>query len=173
MKLRILCALVVTLAALNGDEVLAQAGGFDFSNFDPAQIQKRIMEGYRQQLEITDDAEWNIVEQRIQKVMDARRELGFGGAMSGMARMFGGGVPRGGGPRSSGFSAFLPKASAEEEALSHCFDAKASKAELKAALARFIEARKRKQANLEKAQAELREVLSVRQEVGATLSGLL
>ena len=52
-------------------------------------------------------------------------------------------------------------------------NAKASNAEVKAALAKFLQARKVKQANLEKAQADLRQVLSVRQEAIASLTGLL
>ena len=44
---------------------------------------------------------------------------------------------------------------------------------LKAALAKYIESRKAKQAELETAQANLRKVLSVRQEAIASLNGLL
>jgi len=173
MKPRLLFMLAITTITLNSNRASAQAGGFGFPNFDPAQIEKWMMDGYRRQLEVTDDAEWKAVPERIQKVMDARRELGFGGARGGLARMFGGGGQRDGGQIRSGFSSFFPKPSPEEEALNKAFEAKASKAELKAALEKFVEARKRKQANIEKAQAELREVLSVRQEVAATLSGLL
>jgi hypothetical protein len=163
----------VTLMVLNAHNAMAQPFNFDFRNFDPAQMQKRMMDGYREQLEVSDDAEWKIIEQRIQRVMDARREIGFGGALRGMARMFGGGGQGGGAQRSGGFGGFAPPVSTEEEALQKAFDAKAPKAELKAALAKFIEARQRKQADLQKAQADLREVLSLRQEVSATLSGLL
>ena len=52
-------------------------------------------------------------------------------------------------------------------------DGKASNSEMKAAIAKFQEARKAKQAELEKAQADLRKVLSVRQEAIATANGLL
>jgi hypothetical protein len=52
-------------------------------------------------------------------------------------------------------------------------DGKASNAELKAALSRYQESRKAKEEDLQKAQAELRKVLSVRQEAIATLRGLL
>jgi len=57
--------------------------------------------------------------------------------------------------------------------LQRAIEGKASNAELKAALAKFVEARKTKQAELEKAQAELRKVLSLRQEAVATQNGLL
>ena len=52
-------------------------------------------------------------------------------------------------------------------------ESKASADELKAKLAKLREARKQKEANLEKAQEELRKVLSVRQEASAVLMGLL
>ena len=125
-------------------------------------MQKMLMDGYREQLEISDDAERKIVEQRVQKILDARREVGLGGALGGMARMFGRGRQPGGGQRAGGFGAFLPKPSPEEEALQKALDGKASNADFKAALAKFVEARKQKQDSLEKAQAELRQVLSVR-----------
>ena len=44
---------------------------------------------------------------------------------------------------------------------------------MKVAIARFQDARKQKQAEMEAAQANLRKVLSVRQEAIATASGLL
>jgi hypothetical protein len=50
---------------------------------------------------------------------------------------------------------------------------KASADEIKGKLAKFREARKTKEANLEKAQDELRKVLSARQEASAVLTGLL
>jgi hypothetical protein len=59
------------------------------------------------------------------------------------------------------------------EALQKAVDGKASQAELKTAIARYQEARKAKQAELEKAQADLRKVLTVRQEAVAVLEGLL
>jgi hypothetical protein len=164
---------VAGLLTMGGGIVSAQQPGQGNFNFDPAQMQKMMMDGYREQLEISKDEEWKLVEQRIKKVLDTRREVGFGGGMGGMARMFGRGGQQGGGQRASGFGAFFPKPGPEEEALQKALDAKASSAELKVALTKFIEARKQKQANLEKAQAELREVLSVRQEASATLSGLL
>ena len=52
-------------------------------------------------------------------------------------------------------------------------DGKASNAEMKAAIAKYDAAHKAKMADLQKAQAELRKVLSVKQEAVATLDGLL
>ena len=44
---------------------------------------------------------------------------------------------------------------------------------MKAALAKYLDARKAKEAELTKAQDDLRKVLSVRQEAIATVNGLL
>src|SRR5258708_35699676 len=61
-------------------------------NFDPAQFRQRMMDRMKEQLEVSDDAEWKALEPLVQNVMEARR-----GTMSGMGRgMFGGGPRRGG-----------------------------------------------------------------------------
>jgi hypothetical protein len=150
-------------------------GGRGARNFDPAQFRERMMERTRETLEITDDTEWKAIEPLVQKVMDTRMASMGGGMGRGMF-----GPPRrpsgdngGGGdqPQRRGFMGQPP--SPEGEALQKAIDAKAPKAEIKAALAKYVEARKAKQAELEKAQDELRKVLSSRQEAIATLNGLL
>ena len=157
-----------------------QRGGGGGRNFDPAQMQQRMMDNVKEQLEITDETEWKAVQPLVQKVMDARRA-----SMSGMGRgMFGG--PRRGGPP-GGADAAAPAAdqqnrrgggmfgqpSPEAEALQKAIDAKAPKAELKASVVKFQEARKAKQAEMEQAQEALRKVLTARQEAIATVNGWL
>lgn len=143
-------------------------------NFDPAQFRQRMMDRMKEQLEVTDDAEWKALEPLVQNVMDARR-----GTMSGMGRMFGGGPRRGGADNAGGGGdqaqrrGPMGQSSPEADALQKAIDAKAPKAEVKAALDKFVAARKEKQAELEKAQEELRKVLTSRQEAIATLNGLL
>ena len=61
----------------------------------------------------------------------------------------------------------------DADALQKAIDSKASKAEIKAALDKYVASRKAKQAALEQAQADLRKVLTSRQEAIATLNGLL
>jgi len=143
-------------------------------NFDPAQFRQRMMDRVKEQMEVTDDAEWKALEPLVQKVMDARMA-----SMGGMGRgMMFGGPRRGGGDNPPGDQGprrgmFGQPPSAEAEALQKAIDAKAPKAEIKAALAKYVESRKAKQAELEKAQEELRRVLTTRQEAIATLNGLL
>jgi hypothetical protein len=149
----------------------------NFRNMTPEERQQAMMNNIKEQLEIKDDAEWKAIQPLVQKVMEARRGSGGMGR-----RMFGPGAGgrrnagdnagnQGGQRRGGGFQA--PTPSPEAEALQKVIDAKAPKAEVKAALARYVESRKAKQAELESVQAELRKVLTTRQEAIATLDGLL
>ena len=56
-------------------------GGRQRGNFDPEQMRQQIMTRYREQLGIKDDAEWGVIEGRINKINEARRNSGrgFGG----------------------------------------------------------------------------------------------
>lgn len=140
-------------------------------NYDPAQR----MEQLKTVLEVTDDAEWKAMQPLIQKVADLRRDIMF----SGMGRGMGRGGPRGGdnaqpaeqGQQRRGGYGGTP--SPEADALQKAIESKASKAELKAALDKFVASRKAKQAALEQAQDDLRKVLTSRQEAIAAVNGLL
>ena len=139
---------------------------------DPSQFRQMMMDRLKERLEVKDDTEWKALEPLIQKVMDARRDV-LGMSMGGFGRRGGGGDNGGdNGPRrGGGFFGGTP--SQEMEALDRAVEAKASKSELKAAIAKVQDARKAKQADLEKAQDNLRKVLTTRQEAIATANGLL
>ncbi len=148
-------------------------GGRQRGNFDPEQMRQMMMTRYREQLGIKDDAEWGIIEGRINKINEARR-----GTMRGLGG-FGGG--RGGGPGGQGGPGGGPggrggwggQPSPEGEALQRALDGGASADDVKAKLAAYRAAQKQKEAALEKAQDDLRQVLSVKQEATAVLMGLL
>jgi hypothetical protein len=147
--------------------------GFGGGRFDPAQFQQRMLERTKEMLEVTDDAEWKAMQPLVQKVMDLRRE-----SFAGIGRGFFGRGPRGGDNPSGGDQGqrrggMFGTPSPEAEALQKAIDSKASKAEMKAALDKYVASRKTKQAALEQAQADLRKVLTTRQEAIATLNGLL
>lgn len=150
-----------------GDQAGGPGGGG--RNFDPAEMQKRMLERYKEMLEVTDDAEWKALEPMVTKVGEARLQ-----AMAGMGRgMFGGRGGRGGGGPGGQGGGFGGQTNPTADSLQKAIDAKASNAETKAALEKFVADRKAKQAELEKAQAALRKVLTPRQEAIATLNGLL
>jgi len=146
-----------------------QGGRQRQGNSDPAQAQQRLLERYRQDLEITYDAEWKALESLVQKVVEARAALG--GNRTGFAR----------GNRSNGGSnpsdetqrrgSTTPNSAAEQ--LQKLIDAKAPASEIKPTLGKYLEYRKSRQAELDSAQAALRAVLTSRQEAIAALSGLL
>lgn len=155
----------------------------DWQNMDGQQmqqfIQRRMMETFRERLEVPDDAEWKIVEERLGRVTQARMAtVADGAGMMGMGAMaFGRGGPggRGGeGPGGGrGFGGLFGQPSAEAQALQQAIDAKAPTAEIKSKLAKLQEVRRQKQADLVRAQDDLRKVLTQRQEAIAVLMGLL
>jgi len=148
-------------------------GGFGGGrgNFDPAQFQQRIMDNIKDQLGFTNDTEWAAVQPLVQKVMDARRDVGAGG----MGRLFGRGN-RSGGDQAGGNNRrgmFGGTPSPEAEALQKAIDDNAPAAQIKDLLAKYKDSQKAKQAKLAAAQADLRSVLTVKQEAQATLLGLV
>jgi hypothetical protein len=158
-------------------------GGFGGGNsFDPAQLQQQyqqtVMNNYRTLLEVKNEIEWTAIKDRLQKVLDFRQESGLG-SLSSLVGMFTGGLGGGGnaGMGTGGAArrglANMVALSPEEQALQKAIDEKAPIADLKAAQTKVIEARKARQAKQDKAQEELRKVLSARQEAIALLNGLI
>lgn len=146
-------------------------------NFDPAQMQQRMLERMRESFDVKDDAEWKLISERITAVMEARRGTGGMGGMGALMRRPGGDQGGGGdnnggggGGRRGGFGGTPDP---DQEALQKAIESKAPADEVKAKLAKVREARKAAEAKLEGAQAELKKVLSVRQEAVAVMFGLL
>ena len=177
-------ALLASLTALQAQDRPPQG------NFDLAQMRERMQERLRTQFEVTDDSEWKLISERIAKVMEARRNVGGGGpgGFGGGPGGAGGPPPQGmnrnsSGPRQSGSDQRPPEGSMgpgfnresnpELDALRKAIDAKASKEEIKTKLEQLRAARKAKEAELEKAQADLRQLLTARQEAIAVVNGLL
>ena len=135
------------------------------------------MDRYKEMLDINSDAEWNVIQPRIQKVMDARRDVGFGGGMRGMfgGRRGGGGGdnPPGGDQGRGRAGGMFGQPSATAQALQSAIEAKAPTDQIKAKLDAHRADRKQKQEVLAKAQEDLKKVLNVRQEAAAVLAGLL
>ena len=144
-------------------------------NFDPAQMQQRMMDNYKEALEFTSDEEWNAVKPLVQKVVDARREVGFGGMGRGM---FGGGrrggdnPPQGNQPQNTPRRRAGAEPSQAQQDLQKALDAKAPADEIKSKLAKYRDDRKQKEAALTKAQEDLKKILSARREAQAVLAGL-
>lgn len=153
-----------------GGQGRGQRGGGGGGGFDPAQMQERIMQMYRERLEVTSDDEWKAIQPLVAKITEARREVGTGFGR-GMFRPPGGrgGGDNGGRRGPGGFGEPSP----EEAALERAIESKAPASDVKNALAKLRESKKAKEAKLAAAQEDLRKVLTVRQEAQAVLAGLL
>jgi hypothetical protein len=174
------CAAMLTFGT---NSVVAQGRGGG-GNFDPAEFRQRMMDNYKEALEIKDDAEWSAIEPKVGKVMDARSEVmaatmrGAFGPRGGRNRQRGGGgngedqgTNNTGQRRGRGM--FGGEPSAAVTALQKAIDDKAPTAEIKTKLKVVQDEAKVKEAALVAAQEDLRGVLTPRQEAIATLRGLL
>ena len=97
-------------------------GGPGGGNFDPAAMQQRIMDNVKTELEFTNDTDWSAVQPLVQKVLDARRDVGTG---SGMRALFGrnrGGNNNNGGGNNPGRGGFGGQPSPEQDALQKALD---------------------------------------------------
>ena len=166
---------VACLASFGSNKAWAQQDNGGRRGFDPARMQEfqqRRMDRIKEELEVKDD-EWTALQPLIQKVMDAQRAV-FADRMGGFrGGRGGGGDNAGGGDNNNRRRGGFGEPSPEADALQKAIDSKASNSEMKAALAKYQEARKAKQTDLETAQANLKKVLSVRQEAVLTAQGLL
>lgn len=148
--------------------------------WDPEAMRARMMQAFKDRLGASDD-EWAVIEPRLNKVSELRREAATGGMRGMMGRGgFGNRGNRGGGddsqraertPRTEGEpSAVQTKSRALGELLNN---EAASPDQIKKALDELRAAKSASQKKLEAAQASLREVLSLRQEAMLVTMGLL
>jgi hypothetical protein len=164
----------IALSCLTAGTALAQNDGGNGGggrrgggNFDPAQFRERMMENIKKDMNVSDEGEWKVIEERIQKVMDAQRNIGRPGG-----RMFRRGINNNDnarGQRRNAFGASNP----EMEALQTAIDNNAPEAQVKAALEKYRAAQKVREAALEKEQSNLKSVLTPKQEAIAVADGLL
>lgn len=140
----------------------------------PQEIQSRILTNLRERFAVTDDEEWTIISERILKIYEMRRTAGGdGGGFRGAP---------GGGSAAAAAAAMAAKSrggfrpgggSPEMQALQAAVNDKLPEAELKLRMTRLREVRQLNESKLQKAQEDLRAVLTVRQEAIAILLGLL
>jgi hypothetical protein len=146
-------------------------GGGGFQNMTPEERQQMMMDTVRQQLNFTNDTDWSAVQPLVQKVMDARRDVG--GPGRGMFGRNRGGQNGGQGGPGGGRGGFGGQASPEQDALQKALDDDAPAAQVKDLLAKYKASQKAKQAKLEAAQADLKKVLTAKQEAQAYLLQLV
>lgn len=142
-------------------------------NFDPAQMQERMLNFIREQFGVTDDSEWAVISERITKVLELRRTTAAAGGMGGLAFGGRGGGAAPGGDSGRGRGGRGGTVSPEQDALRAALADKLPDAEIKSRLDRLREVRRQNAGKLEKAQEDLRAVLSMRQEAMAVMAGIL
>ncbi|KPK65569.1 MAG: hypothetical protein AMK73_02595 [Planctomycetes bacterium SM23_32] len=145
-----------------------QGGGRQWGG-DPEQMRQRMMERMKETLG-ADDEEWAIIAPRLEKVQTLARQAGGGG----VGFLFGGrrgGGRRGPAPEQQGEQSAVEKAADSLRAVLN--DETATAAQVKESLSAYREAREKARQELAKAQENLREVLSVKQEAQLVLMGLL
>jgi hypothetical protein len=152
-------------------------------NFDPAQFQQRMNERLKTSLKATDE-EWAVIQPLLEKVQTKQREARAGGIGGGGGGRRGQGGPGGGAPGSQpadqntqGNQGNRPNrggGSPEADALSAALQSDTTSAdEIKTKLAALRESRKKAQAELEQARADLQKVLTAKQEATLVLMGML
>src|SRR5271170_514866 len=100
-------------------------------NFDPAQMQQRMMERIQDELGFTNDTDWSAVQPLVQKVVDAQRDA----RGPGMQRLF---RPRNNnGNEQQGRNNFFGQTSPEAEALQKAIDDNAPADQVKDLLAKY------------------------------------
>jgi hypothetical protein len=137
-------------------------GGGGFQRF-----QQRMMDDLRTQMDVKDDAEWGAISNAVSKVFEAR----FAGR--GMNRNRGGNNGGDQGGQQQRRPRFGGANGPEADALQAALDAKASPEEIKTKLAAVRATNTANHDKLVKAQDELKQLLTSRQEAVAVLNGLL
>ena len=140
------------------------AGG-DGSRPTSVDLQARVMTKLRERLNVPDEAEWEIISERITKVEESRRFLAVvnAGGRGGLLIV----------EKAKRSTKTAKSAHPEQDALRSALGSKLPDAEIDARLARVREVYQQNEFRLARAQADLRAVLSVRQEAEAVLAGLL
>ena len=141
-----------------------KADGADAADAKPAKpsaedASAKVLAKLREQFEVTDDAEWELIAGRIQQVTELRRSLTGAPSLRG-------------GPTATDKVRRTARAG-DQDALRTAVRDKLPDAELKLRLSRAHELRQQEEARLAKAQDELRSILTVRQEAVAVVAGLL
>jgi hypothetical protein len=149
-------------------------GGFGGGGaaFDPTQILQMAVDNMRDSLSVTNDDEWKVISSKLLKVIQLRIAESTAG-MGALTRSFVGGGAGGGGGMQRRLGAFGGTPDPSEDALQKAIDDKAPIAQIKAAMEKVRAARKAKQDERIKAQSELRDLLTTRQEAVLLADGLL
>ncbi len=125
--------------------------------FDPARMQEMMMERIKTTLESTDE-EWKVIQPLVKNVNDIQMKMRFGGFRRGRGGP--GGPPSDENPEVTALRTVLESQKPAPE-------------EIKTKLTAYRDAQKKNEEGLQKARADLRKVLTLKQEANLVLMGLL
>ncbi len=136
----------------------------------PEERRERMTQRMKDYLEVKDEEQWKVLQPRLEKVMDLRQQTT--GMAPGMM-MFGRGPRPDGGPEGEMDRERNAVEKASDELQTLLVPDKAEPEKIKAALTALRQAREQAQQELVKAQAELKEGLTLQQEAKLVLAGYL
>ena len=139
------------------------AGDVRAAKPSPADAQARGLERLREKLDVPDDTEWALMTERMAKLDEIRRTL-----WTSAANVRGASPGADKSKRTAGSSGHP-----ERDALRAAVSDNLPDAEIKSRLARAHEIHRQNEQRLAEAQANLRAILSIRQEAVAVMAGLL
>jgi len=157
---------------MGGDQPGQREPGRGPGNFDPAAMRQRMAERIKDALGVKDDAEWAVLQPRIEKVQSLLRDAsGFGGMFGMRRRGPAEGPGAAGGPAGVQPQSEVAKAA---QALQDVLDNEQATADqIKAKLTALREAREKAKQELAQAREALRELVTPRQEAQLVLMGIL
>jgi hypothetical protein len=145
--------------------------------FDPERMRQMMEQRMQEALGATDD-EWKVLGPRVMRVQDLNRQIGAGGrGMFGRGMRGGPGGPGGPGadrPGGRGMNRELTEVEKIQQELQTTLEnTSAAPDQIKLQLTKLRAAREKAKQELAKAQQDLRQVLTIRQEATLVLMGLL
>lgn len=144
-------------------------GGGGGRNFDPAQWRQRMEERMKEQLGVNDE-EWKVLQPKVEKVQQLQMQSRGGGGFGGRGR---GGPGGGGGPGGDANQPQSPVQQASADLRSVLDNKDSTPEQIKVKLDAYRAARTKAREELTAAQAELKDLLSARQEAALVSMGML
>lgn len=124
-------------------------------------MQEGILDDLRATMDVSDDAEWDLIRERIERVIEAKRAA-TSEALTSRSPMASFAIP------SSNSSSNV-----QRNALQKAVDSNAGRPQLERALEAYLADRKAKELALDQAREDLRSILTLRQEAIVSLAGIL
>lgn len=154
-------ALAELSAQVNGENKTPPVAFERIQKAQRERMMQEMLDELRATMEVSDDAEWELIRERIERVIEAKRAAASDGlaSRSPMASFAN--------PTS------VPSPNVQRNALQKAVDSKAGRPQLERALEAYLADRASKEQDFAQARDDLRSILTLRQEAIASLAGIL